>query len=129
MFFVLFYFVLLPYIVSTEYFWIPLPIIGGISLGLSVLLLGVLLVLGISDFIIITMIGFPVMMYIVTKFYALLGLFKEKPIKVEEERLQASKNDKVRFDRIKTAGEIFKDTFVIYKKYWQYNNRADKHCS
>jgi uncharacterized membrane protein SpoIIM required for sporulation len=117
LFAVLFYFVLLPYIVSTENFWKHLPVIGAISLGLTLLLLGVLAVLGIPDFIIIAMIGFPVMMYIVTKSYTFLGLFKEKLIEVEEERLQVSKNDTVRFDRIKTAGEIFKDTFVIYKRY------------
>lgn len=117
LFFVLFYFVLLPYMISTTNFKKRFPAITGISLGLSVLLLVVLVVLGIPDYIIISLIGFPAIMYIVTKVYDLMGLFVEKPIKEEEEKLQASKNDKVNFSKIKSSGEIFKDTFVVYKKH------------
>lgn len=115
--FVLFYFVFLPYLISTTNFKKHLPAIGGISLGLSVLLLVVLVILGVSDFIIIAMISLPAMGYIVVKAYDLLGLFVSKPIKEEVEKLQASKNDTVNFGKIKSSGEIFKDTFVVYKKF------------
>lgn len=114
---VLFYFVLLPYLRATTNFKKHLPAIGGISLGLSVLLLVGLVILGIPDYIIIAMISLPAMMYIVVKVYDLLGLFISKPVQEEEEKLQASKNDVVHFGKIKSSGEIFKDTFVIYKKH------------
>lgn len=114
---VLFYFVILPYMVSTINFKQHLPAIAGISLAASVALLVALVVLGISDYIIIAMISFPAMMYIVTKVYDLLGKFTERQIEEEEEKLQVSKNDTVNFGKIKSSGEIFKDVFVVYKKY------------
>ncbi len=114
-FLVLFYFVILPFMLSTVNFNKHLPIIGTISLGLTIALYALLLVLGIEGGYVFALISLPVFFFAIMQAYLVMGKFQEKPLLEEDEKLQAAKRAEVKFDKIKSGGEIFKDVFVIYK--------------
>ncbi len=117
--FVLFYFVVLPYMQNTKNFIQKLPLVGGIAGILTISLFAILLVLDIPSKIIITMISIPALLLIVIKTLSILGHFEELSIDTQEEKLLPDNNTQLRFDKIKSSGEIFKDSFIVYRKNLQ----------
>ncbi len=116
LFFVLFYYVVWPYIQNTENFTNKIPLIGGITGMLLMLLIGLLFFFNVPNMIIVSMISIPPLLFIAVKSLSILGHYEGVKIEEVEEKLQAEKNTSLRFDRIKTSGEIFKDSFVVYRK-------------
>ncbi len=114
---ILWYFLIRPYRLNTMNFDKHLPLIAITAAISAGGLFGALFLMGVEGAWLFGMIGFPVAMFIVIMAYEVFGLFQEMPdVEEEEEQLQPEREGALRFDLIKTAGEIFKDTFVVYGK-------------
>ncbi len=116
-FLVLFYFVVWPYMLNSADFVKRLPLTGMVSIIIWGLSLAVLLLSGLDDLLVYAMIILPTAIYLAVKSLSIFGFFKNTDIDEKEEKLQPDKNIDLRFDRIKSSGEIFKDSFVLYRKY------------
>ncbi len=116
LFVVLLYFVILPYIVGTKNFIQKIPLISAVTL-IGMLLLTILLwMFDVSNPVYIALIAFAPIALIVIKLFSIFGLFTPKKIEEKEDKLQTESNSNIRFDQLKSSGEIFKDTFIVYKK-------------
>jgi len=62
------------------------------------------------------MIGIPVVALLVVKGFAVTGQFESRLEVEEEDKLEPEKKTTVNFDRMKTAGEVFQDVFLVYRK-------------
>ncbi|MGB1217740.1 MAG: stage II sporulation protein M, partial [Saprospiraceae bacterium] len=114
--FVFLYFVALPYFLGTTNFMKKLPLMG-IATGVGVIALAVILFLVAAPSpLILTMIGIPVVALLVVKGFAIAGQFESRPEVEEEDKLEPEKKTTVNFDRMKTAGEVFQDVFLVYRK-------------
>lgn len=110
------YFVFYPYYKYTHQLKKQLPLIALIAGVAAVLLFIILWFSQSSDIITITLLAYIPLVFITLQTFMLLGRFKEKVRKDEEEIIPSSQVEPIHFGLIKSAGQIFKETFVILKR-------------
>ncbi len=114
---VLMYFVVWPHVLNTTDFKKKWPVVMMASGVATLALFAALFIFGVDGPFIITLISIPTLIFLIIQGLSTFGFFNSKEIVVEEEKLQPDSNTNLRFDRIKSSGEIFKDSFIVYRKH------------